>query len=124
MNICGEEKNESSSKKLLGVVVNNTATFKNHLYIYGDEENQGLLKQLSTRVGMLKKINEYMPFARLKQLMEGMLSSKLMYGMTFWGRMWQIPGSMDEDGKSRMSPSIAKEAPVPPKQVSVCCYRL
>ena len=41
VNICGETKSESSLEKLLGFVVNNTFTFRNHLY--GENENQGLL---------------------------------------------------------------------------------
>ena len=40
------------SERLLGVLVNNTATFKNH--IIGDADNPGLMKQLATRVRMLK----------------------------------------------------------------------
>jgi hypothetical protein len=59
VNVCGEQKFESSSEKLLGILVNNTATFKSHLY--GDSENPGLLKQLSTCVGMLKKLRKYIP---------------------------------------------------------------
>ena len=54
VNVCGEEKTESNSEKLLSVIVNKYATFKNHFY--GDEENQGLVKQLSSRVGVLKRL--------------------------------------------------------------------
>ena len=35
-----QEISETSSEKLLGVVINNTLTWKNHLY--GDDENDGL----------------------------------------------------------------------------------
>ena len=104
VNVCGEDKQESSSEKLLGVVVNNIGTFKHHLY--GDEENDGLLKQLSTRVGMLKRLKRFMSPARLKLLMEGIFSSKLTYGMTVWGRVWQIPGNTDDEIRS---PSLTKE---------------
>ena len=105
VNICGVNKNESTSEKLLGVIVNNTATFRTHLY--GDDENQGLLKQLSGRVGILKRLKRFMPPARLKTIMEGIFSSKIMYGMTTWGRVWHIPGSLDEE--TRTSPSITKD---------------
>ena len=105
--ICGEEKQETTSEKLLGVIVNNTATFKHHLY--GDHENPGLMKQLSTRAGMLSKLKKYLPPAKLKLVMEGMFSSKLMYGMSVWSRVWQIPGSLDEAATTRTSPSITKE---------------
>ena len=107
VNICGEEKKETTSEKLLGVIVNNTATFKHHLY--GDEENQGLLKQLSSRVGILRKLKKYLPPARLKLIMDGIFNSKMVYGITVWGRVWQIPGSLDVDLNNRTSPSITKE---------------
>ena len=107
VNICGEEKKETTSEKLLGVIVNNTATFKHHLY--GDEENQGLLKQLSSRVGILRKLKKYLPPARLKLIMDGVFNSKMSYGITVWGRVWQIPGSLDENLNNRTSPSITKE---------------
>ena len=107
VNICGEEKHETTSEKLLGIIVNNTATFKNHLH--GDDENQGLLKQLSVRVGMMTKLRKYLPPAKLKIVMEGMFSSKLTYGMTVWSRVWDIPGTMDEDATVRTSASLTKE---------------
>ena len=91
----------------MGVVINNTATFKHH--VYGDEENKGLLKQLSSRVGILKKLSKNLPLARLKLIYDGLFNSKLVYGITVWGRVWQIPGSLDEDLASRTSSSITKE---------------
>ena len=54
----GQEVIETSSEKLLGVVVNNTLTWKNHLY--GDSENEGLIPQLSKRIGMLKVMSKHM----------------------------------------------------------------
>ena len=107
VNICGEEKHETTSEKLLGIIVNNTATFKNHLH--GDDENQGLLKQLSVRVGMMTKLRKYLPPAKLKIVMEGMFSSKLTYGITVWSHVWDIPGTMDEDATVRTSASLTKE---------------
>ena len=50
-----------------------------------------------------------MPPARLKMVMEGMFTSKLQYGMTVWGRVWNIPGSLDEDEAVRKCPSLKKE---------------
>ena len=37
-----QEISETSSEKLLGVIVNNTLTWKNHLYLVG--ENEGLVQ--------------------------------------------------------------------------------
>ena len=82
VNICGETKQETTSEKLLGVIVNNRATFKHHLY--GDAENPGLMKQLATRVGILKRLRRFMSPARLKMIMDGMFTSKMVYRMTVW----------------------------------------
>ena len=41
--------------------------------------------------------------------MEGIFNSKMVYGITVWGRVWQIPGSLDVDLNNRTSPSITKE---------------
>ena len=40
-------------------------------------------------------------------IMEGLFSSKLTYGMTVWGRVWNIPGDRDET--TRTSPTMTKE---------------
>ena len=60
---------ETTSEKLLGVVVNNTLTRKEHLY--GDNENEGLITQLKKRVGTLKRLAKYMNKSRLSMLSEG-----------------------------------------------------
>ena len=49
---------ETTSEKLLGVVVNNKLTWKEHLY--GDNENEGLITQLKKRVGTLKRLAKFM----------------------------------------------------------------
>ena len=49
----GDVVKESTSEKLLGMVVNNTATWHHHHY-HGDDENDGLLPTLAKRVGVLK----------------------------------------------------------------------
>ena len=85
--------------------MNNVATWKNHLH--GDNENVGLLKQLSMRVGMLKKLAKVMPSSKLKTLMFGLFQSKLIYCITVWGRVWNIPGNLDE--QNLLSSSLTKE---------------
>ena len=95
---------ESGSEKLLGVIVNNTATFRHHLH--GDDDNPGLIKELSTRVGMLKKIKRFLPAPKLGMVMDGLFGSKLAYGITVWGRVWNIPGNTDDEVRS---PSLTKD---------------
>ena len=106
INVCGEVKVESNSERLLGVLINNVATFRDHFHGNGDN-NVGLVKQLSTRVNMLKRLKRHMSPTRLRLVMEGLFSSKLIYGMTVWGRVWGIPGSLDEE--ARASPTMTKD---------------
>ena len=103
--VCGDLKKETKSEKLLGVIVNNVGTWRNH--IYGDDENAGLLKELSIRVGMMKKLKKWIPTHKLKTVMSGLFQSKLIYGITVWGNVWNIPGNLDVE--NRLSPSLTKE---------------
>ena len=81
----GQEIDETSSEKLLGVVVNNTLTWKNH--IHGDKENEGLLQQLSKRLGMLKMMSKHMERRNLKFFASGMFYSKLSYCLPVFGNV-------------------------------------
>ena len=78
--ISGEEIEESKSEKLLGVVINNTLTWKEH--IYGDGENIGPLKNLSKRIGILKRLRRFIPNNKFKQIISGIFTSKLIYCIT------------------------------------------
>ena len=83
MSVCVEQKSESASEKLLGIVVNNNATLRNHFY--GDTEHTGLFKQITTRVNILKRLRRFMTPARLKLIMDCLFTSNLSYGMTVSG---------------------------------------
>ena len=65
----GKEVTESESEKLLGVVINSELTWRTHLY--GDNENEGLVPQLSKRIGILRKLSTRMSKDRLKQFASG-----------------------------------------------------
>ena len=90
----GHETIESESEKLLGIIVNELGTWKNHLY--GDDENIGLLKELSKRIGMLRKLRKSLPTAKFKMIISGLFTSKLMYGITAWGSVWGTAGKYQE----------------------------
>ena len=94
-----ETKEESVSEKLLGLVVNNSCNWKNHLY--GDTEHIGLLKELSQRVGMLRRLRNYIPDQKFRQIANGIYTSKQVYGLTVFGGLWGLPGtSMDENKRN------------------------
>ena len=76
-------KDETESEKLLGVIVNNCLNWKSHLY--GNDEEIGLVKSLSKRIGILSKLRKYLPDRKFKQIADGLFTSKLIYCMTVWG---------------------------------------
>ena len=110
INLCGDTIKETTSEKILGVVVNNTITWKNHLY--GDIDNEGLIPGLSKRIGMLKKIRKFVPRFKFSQIVGGMFTSKLMYGMNLWGGVWDIPGTMDNSTRTSINKADMKRLQV------------
>ena len=101
--ICDEVIRESTSEKLLGLVINNTITWKHHLH--GDTENQGLLPALSQRIGMLKKLRKFVPDRKFSQLIASLFTSKISYCLSVYGGVWGIPGASAE---TPIKPSISK----------------
>ena len=89
--INGEIIEESSNEKLLGVIINNTLTWKHHLYGY--EKNDGLIPILGKGIGVLKRLRKFIPDFQFNQITSGMFTSKLCYCLNFWGGIWDIPGS-------------------------------
>ena len=84
----GKEVIETSSEKLLGVVINNELTWKNHLY--GDDEHQGLIPQLSQRIGVLRRVSKYMSRERLTSFSSGIFYSKLSYCLPVFGNIFGL----------------------------------
>ena len=94
---------ESNSEKLLGIIMNNNLSWKSHLE--GDTDNIGLLKQLSKRIGILKKIRTYMPTKKFVIAVNSIFISKLIYGITVWGGLW---GLANQQNNPRNHMSISK----------------
>ena len=94
---------KSTSEKHLGIIVNNTITWKHH--IFGDEDNSGLIKDLSKRIGICKQLRKYMPNSKFKQVVTGIFTSKLIYGITVWGGVWGL-----YEQENNVNTSISKEA--------------
>ena len=57
--VAGHEVKESDSERLLGLIINNTLTWKDHLY--GNAENKGLIPKLSQRASIIRKLSFIMP---------------------------------------------------------------
>ena len=90
---------ETKSEKLLGVVINNELTWKEHLYGEGwREESQnapGLIPQLSQRVRILRRLSKFVNTSRLKLFAEGMFYSKLSYCLPVFGNVFGLDGHKD-----------------------------
>ena len=105
--VCNDTVTESTSEKLLGLIINNTLTWKQHLY--GDDENCGLLKQLSQRIGILKRLRKYIPDTKFKQIVAGIFTSKVIYCITVWGRVWNITNNDNPERSNTISKKEMKK---------------
>lgn len=86
--VAGHDVSESSSEKLLGMIINDKLTWSNHLY--GNEQHEGLVTKLSKRAGMIYKLSFLMPKDRLRNIAEGVFFSLLTYGIQVYGGVWGL----------------------------------
>ena len=93
----GEIIEDSTSEKLLGVVLNNELTWKHHLY--GDENNQGLVQQLSGRIGIMKLLKKSMSNEKLAYFANGIFYSKLNYCLAVFGNVFNLDKYKEEDNR-------------------------
>jgi hypothetical protein len=91
----GKEIVESSSERLLGVVLNNNLTWQNHLY--GEEDNTGLVPQLSKRLGMLKRLFKYTSKEKPRYFSSGIFYSKLNYCLPVFGNIFGLDKYKEEN---------------------------
>ena len=97
IHVDGKEVVETESEKLLGVIINNELTWKNHLH--GDEENEGLVTQLSRRLGILKKLSTRMSRERLRLFASGIFYSKLSYCLPVFGNVFGLDKYKETNSK-------------------------
>ena len=86
---------ETSSEKLLGLIINNELTWKNHLY--GDDENEGLVQQLSKRLGVMKKMARVINRKNLEFFASGMFYSKMSYCLPVFGNVFGMEQYNDQN---------------------------
>ena len=94
----GQRIEETDSEKLLGVIINNKLSWKEHLY--GDEDNPGLISQLKQRVDTLRRLSKYMSTERSKMTVSGIFYSKLMYCLPVFGNVHGLAMYKDNKGRS------------------------
>ena len=103
IHIDGKEIIESDSEKLLGVVINNELTWKNHLH--GDDSNEGLISQLSRRIGIMKRLSTRMSQQRLKLFASGIFYSKLSYCLPVFGNVFGLDKYKETNSKYTSFPT-------------------
>ena len=104
INVAGHEVTESTSERLLGVIINNTMTWEHHLY--GNEENKGLLSKLSQRSGLIQNLSFIMPKDKLSIFAEALFFSLLNYCIEVYGN---VSGLKTYDEHLRQSTAFRKE---------------
>ena len=97
INVAGHRVEESSSEKLLGLIINNTLTWTNHLH--GNEDHKGLLPKLSQRNGLVRKLSKLMPPDRLRIISNGIFFSLLSYGLQVYGSVSGLVRYADGPGR-------------------------
>ena len=78
----GKVVSESSSKKLLGVIMNNTLTWKDRI--------ETLITQLSQRAGLLQNLSSSASRKKLQMFASGIFYSKLEYCLPLFVNTWGL----------------------------------
>ena len=81
-----QEITSSNCEKLLGVMIDYDLTWRSHLH--GEGENEGLIVQLSKRLGIMKQLKKYMSKDKLKLFANGIFYSKLIYCLPAFGNVF------------------------------------
>ena len=65
--------------------------------MYGDKDNEGLIPQLSKRIGVMKQLSKYMSKEKLMFFASGIFYSKLIYCLPVFGNVFGLGQYREED---------------------------
>ena len=85
----GNEINQKSYIKLLGIILDNDLTFSSYLNGTKDKEHKGLLQTLANRIWLLNRVRKKCTENTCRMLTNGIFMGKLLYGLELWA--WQNP---------------------------------
>ena len=77
--------------------MNNEMTFRSHLH--GNDENEGLIQQLSKRAGIIGKLARYISPGNLKSFVAGIFYSKISYCLPLYGNVFGLEKYRDNTRK-------------------------
>ena len=90
----GELVKETKSEKLLGVIMNNQMTWREHLqgenWRTDGKNNPGLIPQLSQRLGILRRISAVASKKKMRMIAQGLFYSKLSYCLPLFSNTWGL----------------------------------
>ena len=95
--VAGHNVEESQSERLLGIIINNSLTWHNHLY--GNEEHKGLIPKLSQRAGLVRKLSSLMPPERLRIVANEIFFSLVSYGIQIYGSVSGLVEYSEDAGR-------------------------
>ena len=107
--VCGKVIKETNDEKLLGIIMSSNMSWNTHLYgnkETGKDRIQGVIPQLSKRVGMIAQLSKVMMKHQLKNIIAGLFTSKLLYGIQLVSNVW---GVADMDDTSRRFSAFTRE---------------
>ena len=90
-------------------MMSNNLTWNTFLYgnkLEGNDKEQGLLKKLSQRIGMLKQLRKYMTQGQFKAACEGIFTSRILYCLPLYSNVW---GLANMDDTERRFSAFTKE---------------
>ena len=97
INIGQQEITANNCEKLLGVMIDDDLTWRSQLH--GEGENEGLIVQLSKRLGIMKQLKKYMSKDKLKLFANGIFYSKLVYCLPAFGNVFGLDQYRDNRPK-------------------------
>ena len=114
VNIKGLEIKESNSERILGITLSNNLIWKHHFY--GEPEkakkdrHDGLLTDLSRRVGLFRKVAKYARGNTLRTMAAGIFCSKLSFSLPIVAEIW-VKEAYKERTDSRLSTTSCTLSP-------------
>jgi hypothetical protein len=80
--ICNSEVTESTSSKLLGMIIENDLKWKGHIYGKG-----GVLSSLNQRLFTIRRLSNHIHLNKLKEIADSIWVSKLRYGLQLYSEV-------------------------------------
>ena len=93
-----EHIKQTRSERRLGMLLNHNMTWSSH----GNEHEEGLMTSLRKRIGLIKRISRLTSIKNLKTLAEGLVLSKMRFGMALYATVFEHQVYKESSSRHRM----------------------